>query len=173
MGRGTHSFNIGGTFKVVPDEGDPTTGDVDLLAKGMLDGFIRVATKGLADPPSASFNASIFIEKLGTATGTATSTGSTTETVGIEANLSKEPGVSGKAEKSVQVSTGGTAPVNFFMLGKVPIDTTLNWNFIMTLQAMNTENFLGGGSAADSKLAQQFVNLTARYSDPKKRPFLF
>lgn len=174
LGTATQALNIGGTFKVVPEGNEANTGFVNLLAKGMLDGQIGVGLQTFAGPPSASYNSSIFIEHLGTATATASSAGTQSETIGVEATLSKEPGVTGKAERSVQVSTSGTSPQNFFMLGKVPVNTPINWNFTMTLQAMNTENVLGGRSAAWSWAVQQFVNLTPqgeRHTLKREDPF--
>jgi hypothetical protein len=174
LGTATHVMNVGGTFRVVPEGTEPAAGFVPLLAKGLIDGEIGVSLKALAGPPSASFSASIFIENLGTASASASSAGTQSETIGVSGTISKEPGVTGGIESSVQVTTSGTGPQNFHMLGKVPVNEDLNWNFSFTLSAMNTENFLGGKSAAWSYLTSQFVNLTAqsqRHRLKKEDPF--
>jgi hypothetical protein len=164
VGTATHAMNIGGTFRVVPEQGEAAAGFVTLLGKGMIDGAIGVKLLSTVGPPTASFSASIFIEKLGTASASSAANGSQSITLGVSGTLAKEPSVTGSISSSVQSTTTGTGPQNFIMLGKVPVNTNLNWNFIFTLQAKNTTNFLGDYSASWSYLTQQFVNLTPQSS---------
>lgn len=172
-GTAQQTFNIGGTFKVIAEANERTDGFINLLAKGLVDGFTRANPTSRADA-SASYSASIFIEHLGTVTATSITNPTRTETVGASAELSKNPNVSGKIETSVQKNTAGTAPQNFFMLGKVPIGQVVNWNFTMILQAMNESSLLLPSSAT-SWAIQQFVNLTPqgeRLSVKKEDPLL-
>lgn len=175
LGTAEQVLNIGGTFRIVPEGDEPATGFVNLVAKGLIDGLIGVDTKVGAGPPTVSFGATIFIEHLGTASASNVSDGSQSETLGVKGTLAKAPGVEGSIGTTTQANTAGTKPSNFFMLGKVPINTPINWNFTFDLKATNTENFLGGSSAAWSWVIQQFVNLTPqgkRHVFKKEDPLL-
>jgi hypothetical protein len=171
LGTANQNWNVGLRFRVVPDPGTTPDPQVKLLAKGMIDGYVGVDTKALAAPPSASFSAEVTVEKLGIASASAASSGAQTEEVGLTINLSKEPGVEGAVKSSVQTTSASTGPKNFFLIGKVDVNTPLVCNLSATLVATNTENFAGGRSAAWSVLASQVVYLAPQPPGGGADPF--
>jgi hypothetical protein len=157
VGTATMAINVGGTFRIVPNEGTTPVDKVKVLARGMIDGFIGLDPHPFTAPPVASFSQAIFIDGLGTALATAGTTATSSATVGVTGTVSGQPGVTAQIQGSSQVATSGTVPQNFFLLGKLPVNTPIVWNVSLTLQATNAATALGGGSAAWSDFTEGYV----------------
>jgi len=108
---------------------------------------------------SASVTAKIFIEHLGTVTGTSSTSSIDGGSVGLQVTASAQPGVQGGPGISSQKTKSGNIPQNFHFLGKVPVNTDINWNFIATITAENEATILDGSDAAVAHLTAQWVNL--------------
>lgn len=163
------SWNIGGTFRIIPEAGDRQTGGVFAEARGAIRGIIGVNPhERTADVPTAGLQGQIFIQglgeqKIGASIRGSTSAG-TSNTLNSQFELSLTPGVTlggtfnGSSTRTINKEVQPRRRV-FLPPKKLPLNTDIAWNLMLELTADNQsqEEFT---SAAWAWLTNQYVNIS-------------
>jgi Dockerin type I domain len=163
------SWNIGGTFRIIPEDGERQTGWVFAEARGAIRGLIGVNPHERAqDVPTSGLEGRIFIQglgeqKIGASIRGSASAGST-NTLNSQFELSLTPGVtlggafSGSNTRTINREVQPRRSVHL-LPKKLPLNKDIAWNLMMQLTADNKsqEEFV---SAAWAWLTGQYVNIS-------------